>query len=189
MDCHHRSKYTHPTKWLALTDIDEWFLPDPFYSTNALDNFLRAQNDSVASICINRAHSSRWPLRANAENTSARKGILELESFVTYDPPATSHAMDNHKCLYRSAAFEMPFIHWELSLRSRPNITNTRTRYREDTLPFKFVHNSRRWGRGPFAATFNRTVQFSRYLDVMKGTVYDLFPPNDPSEDSRILQD
>ena len=174
MDCHHRSKYTYPTTWLALTDIDEWFLPDPFYTTNALDEFLQAQNDSVASICLNRAHSSRWPTGANAEGPGTGIELLELESFVTYDPPAIFHPNDNHKCIYRSAALEMPFIHWELSLRSRPNITNIKTRYREDILPFKLVHNSRRWGRGPFAATFNRTLEFSQYLSDIKKTVYDL---------------
>jgi hypothetical protein len=91
-DCLLRSLYLAPTPWLALIDLDELFLPDPFSSSDPatwsrpLHDLLASQPVDVASLQLMRTHpvGPTLDLAADVRPSSAALFLAELNH---YRPP------------------------------------------------------------------------------------------------------
>jgi len=186
LHCLEQSKHTHPTKWLAFIDVDEYFLPDPF-SKEGLISYIGSQNDTVSSICFDRnsldapgstfaslaslsqsttpPHGQPQGLGSGGKGNQQQFVLGSVDAFVKRTP---THSEDNRKCMHRSDRLMVPFVHWDIL--SRWNKPQLRVSLTDEEGSPRLLHASSRWNKGG-TVSFQRTPAFDDHLAEVKEAV------------------
>ena len=143
MDCLARSRHSHPTKWVAMVDLDEFFLPTPFNRATAsskLTDFLDSHGQSIGSICLGRTQvrgpSVLTTSTLGPHSKRAKTPLPVLSRFSTQKLPSQNISQWNLKCFHKISAIQIAFVHWPESFRDHQPATDRKIYFKEqDDLP------------------------------------------------------
>lgn len=167
-DCLARSRHTHPTEWLAMIDVDEFFVPQS--SNSSLSDLLSSQDSTTAMLAFDRFQAPTPPSSVNKLISS--RGIkgprsMALENVKTVKTPQEIDRHDNTKAVYRASALKLAWIHWEVAFRENQPAQSKKV-IREIEAPFRLLHVSDSAGVGPFSATMDIKADLPAHLDSIK---------------------
>ncbi|BGP51648.1 hypothetical protein JCM10450v2_007598 [Rhodotorula kratochvilovae] len=147
-----------PTEWIAFTDLDEYFLPNPLSldsASTALSTYLLDRPSTTGSVCIP---------RTNYRRPSAGHHPLPLGASSYF--PLDASALDATKCIHRVRGVETGWVHladmlypgYSIEMATAPD------------APLRILHDDRRGGDGPLrlAAGAQEKAYFRRLEATME---------------------
>ncbi|GAA6052610.1 hypothetical protein JCM3770_006401 [Rhodotorula araucariae] len=154
-----------PTEWIAFTDLDEYFVPDPLspdIASTALSSYLVSRPAQVGSVCISRTNFRRAHAASDGPGHSARPPPLGASTYF----PLDASAIDSTKCVHRVCGVETGWVHLADMLYAGYRIE----RVSEEGAPVRLLHGDRRGtAEGPLRLA--RSAGEKAYWRALQDTV------------------
>lgn len=111
MDCLARARHTSPTDWIAINDLDEWYMPEQMdnHFATAIPDFFDKLDPTIASVNIRDTYTNGKPLVEAGERQTA---MPQLALMSHYQPPAKETWRWATKAIHRLEAIQDGWIHW-----------------------------------------------------------------------------
>jgi hypothetical protein len=117
MDCLARARHTSPTEWIAVNDIDEWYVPEHIDDklATSIPDFFAGLDRRIASVNIHDTYANGEPL---IEAGGRQTPMPQLATMSHLKPPALEPWVMATKGIHRLHAVQDAWIHWADTFRA-----------------------------------------------------------------------